>query len=239
MEITRLKQEQRALEEELQGMTKRLETTERRPQQMMAFLYKVVEDPDILPRMMLQSKHHLTEKKRRLAINSSATSSNSSAAASSIGAGPGTSTNNSVKTEEEDDVVASTEAGFELESFYYQSPTSSSQEDHPAPAPAPGWWGQRPAQAISHEGFYNGFTSAISPNPISPVSAGRVGDGVVAMTPSSVPAFSSYVSGYGSGSSNGGSGQIGYFTEVVAGMESSSPDPAPPPYPFSLFGGGF
>ncbi|PON94560.1 Heat shock transcription factor [Trema orientale] len=233
MEIARLKQEQRALEEELQGMTKRLETTERRPQQMMAFLYKVVEDPDILPRMMLQNKHHLTEKKRRLAINSSTTtttSSNSSGAAvSSSAAAAGTSTNNSVKTEDD-------EAGFELESFYHHhQSTSSSPEEPPAPA---GWW---PGRVFSQEGFYNGF-AALSPNPISTVSGGRVGDSMAA----AISSFSAapppcYAFGNGNSNSNSTNAQIGYFTEVVAGVEPNSPhDPAPvPPYPFSLFGGGF
>ncbi|PON58643.1 Heat shock transcription factor [Parasponia andersonii] len=232
MEIARLKQDQRALEEELQGMTKRLETTERRPQQMMAFLYKVVEDPDILPRMMLQNKHHLTEKKRRLAINSSTTtttSSNSSGTAvssSAAAAAAGTSTNNSVKTEDD-------EAGFELESFYHyhHQSTSSSPEEPPASA---GWW---PGRVISQEGFYNGF-AALSPNPISTVSAGRVGDSIAAAISSFSAPPPCYAFGYGN--SNSTNGQIGYFTEVVAGVEPNSPhDPAPvPPYPFSLFGGG-
>jgi heat shock transcription factor len=76
MEIARLKQEQKALEQELEAMNKRLEATERRPQQMMAFIYKVVEDPDLLPRMILEKERtrQIKDKKQRLMISSSATS---------------------------------------------------------------------------------------------------------------------------------------------------------------------
>lgn len=77
-EIARLRKEQRNLEEELEGMKKRLETTEKRPQQMMAFLHKVVEDPEILPRMMLRkdptTRLQIGDKKRRLMISSSSSS---------------------------------------------------------------------------------------------------------------------------------------------------------------------
>lgn len=82
-EIARLKQEQKELDLEVEGMTKRLEATERRPQQMMAFLYKVVEDPEIISRMMLDKdrSRRVGEKKRRLnlmTLSSSSTSSHSS-----------------------------------------------------------------------------------------------------------------------------------------------------------------
>lgn len=55
-ELGRLRREQRALEEELQGMNKRLQATERRPHQMMSFLAKVAEDPDLLPRLINSKK---------------------------------------------------------------------------------------------------------------------------------------------------------------------------------------
>ncbi|WVZ15316.1 hypothetical protein V8G54_012882 [Vigna mungo] len=81
MEIAKLKEEQKALDEELQGMNKRLETTEKRPQQMMAFLSKVVEDPQVLSRILRErERKHLSEKKRRLipSPSTAATSSSSS-----------------------------------------------------------------------------------------------------------------------------------------------------------------
>ncbi|KAM7512819.1 hypothetical protein LguiB_011694 [Lonicera macranthoides] len=80
MEIERLKEEQKALEQELEGMNKRLEATEKRPQQMMSFLYKIVKDPDIVPRMAVEKErlNVLAEKKRRLMIEEGAISSFSS-----------------------------------------------------------------------------------------------------------------------------------------------------------------
>ncbi|KAK6941521.1 Heat shock factor (HSF)-type, DNA-binding, partial [Dillenia turbinata] len=93
MEIAKLKEEQKTLAEEIQGMNKRLEATERRPQQMMAFLCKVVEDPELLPRMILEKekpKRLKGEKKRRVLITNCNSSSSSS----------GMSLSNTVKSEE-------------------------------------------------------------------------------------------------------------------------------------------
>nr|CAD1834036.1 unnamed protein product [Ananas comosus var. bracteatus] len=55
-EVRRLRKEQKALEEELQGMNKRLQTTENRPQQIMSFLMRVAQDPDLLSRLILSKK---------------------------------------------------------------------------------------------------------------------------------------------------------------------------------------
>ncbi|CAN1331165.1 Heat stress transcription factor C-1 [Linum perenne] len=108
VEIGRMKQEQRTLEKQIEGMSKRLEATERRPEQMMAFLYKVVDDPDLLPRMMM-TRRKLTasdhKKKRCLTLISpenSSPSSSSGMAATSAG---------SVKSEEEV-YMSSPENGF-------------------------------------------------------------------------------------------------------------------------------
>ncbi|XP_076896083.1 heat stress transcription factor C-1-like [Bidens hawaiensis] len=75
IEIAKLKQEQKALEQELLGMNKRLEATERRPEQMMALLHKVADDPEILPRMMLEKDQRLkrlVDNKRQRIVNTPA-----------------------------------------------------------------------------------------------------------------------------------------------------------------------
>lgn len=77
MEISKLKQEQRDMEIELIQMNKRLEATEKRPQQMMNFLYKVAQDPEIIPRLVIekdQNKCLFDGKKRRLMTSSSSLS---------------------------------------------------------------------------------------------------------------------------------------------------------------------
>ncbi|VAI11570.1 unnamed protein product [Triticum turgidum subsp. durum] len=52
MEVVRLRNEQRATEERVAEMWRRVQDAERRPKQMLAFLLKVVGDPDVLRRLV-------------------------------------------------------------------------------------------------------------------------------------------------------------------------------------------
>uniref|UniRef100_A0A453JCB2 HSF-type DNA-binding domain-containing protein n=1 Tax=Aegilops tauschii subsp. strangulata TaxID=200361 RepID=A0A453JCB2_AEGTS len=52
MEVIRLKEEQRATEDRLAAMWRRVQDAERRPKLMLAFLLKVVGDPDVLRRLV-------------------------------------------------------------------------------------------------------------------------------------------------------------------------------------------
>ncbi|CAN0901589.1 Heat stress transcription factor C-1 [Linum grandiflorum] len=107
VEIGRMKQDQRELERQIEGMSKRLEATERRPEQMMAFLYKVVDDPDLLPRMMMNRRSLAAadyRKKRCLTLISSSSPSSSS--------GMGTTSAGTSFKSEEEIYMSSPENGF-------------------------------------------------------------------------------------------------------------------------------
>uniref|UniRef100_A0A0E0JXQ3 HSF-type DNA-binding domain-containing protein n=1 Tax=Oryza punctata TaxID=4537 RepID=A0A0E0JXQ3_ORYPU len=52
MEVARLRREQREIEDRVAAMWRRVQETERRPKQMLAFLVKVVGDPQVLRRLV-------------------------------------------------------------------------------------------------------------------------------------------------------------------------------------------
>lgn len=204
MEIAKLKQEQKSLEQELQSMNRRLEATERRPQQMMTFLCKVVQDPDILPRIMLEKEkvRRLTsDKKRKLTITTS--SSNSLSGMDLSGS--------SIKSEDIDD---QDQPNTVAESTPISSPDANFDHDaYCRSSPSPEWL---------TDARVNVGAAPDHPNYANPsgIDFGR-GTGGLA-------------TGSGGGEHEAPDG-FGYL-ERLAAEEDRNP---PPPYPFSLLGGGF
>ncbi|XP_074584768.1 heat stress transcription factor C-1b-like isoform X2 [Curcuma longa] len=68
-ELHLLRQEQMVLDAELQRMSKRLQATERKPRQMLSFLLKIAEEPQLFSRFIHSKKqqYSATAKKRRIA----------------------------------------------------------------------------------------------------------------------------------------------------------------------------
>lgn len=221
MEIAKLKQEQKSLEQELESMNRRLEATERRPQQMMTFLCKVVEDPEILPRVMLEKEkmrrltYSNSDKKRKLMISTVSSNSLSGTAISG----------SSIKSEEDQEPnamaestpISSPDGNLDVDTYCQYSPSLEIS--------SPEW--------LSH-GRNIGVPMIRPENPnyanlssSSLLSYGGETGGLMAVAPpiTSVAGHNAAADGF----------DINYFEGFVVG-ENASP---PPPYPFSLLGGGF
>ncbi|GMI83950.1 hypothetical protein HRI_002064300 [Hibiscus trionum] len=205
-EIARLKEEQNSFEQELQGMHKRLETTERRPQQMVVFLHKVVQDPDFLSRVVVERERNrplTAEKKLRMKVTPPPSYSSSSPSSSSSYSSVAVSSN-SMKSEDEG---------------WHPELVSASSSLSPLPSP------EDSVEVLGRRDFVGqvmnyGCATVMSQ---SPVVAPLVIENVMAMSSSGM----SSVAWYGDRD-----GQLGYLGEMAAAR-------VPPPYPFSLLGGGF
>ncbi|XP_022867479.1 heat stress transcription factor C-1-like isoform X1 [Olea europaea var. sylvestris] len=220
MEIEKLKQEQKTLEQKLQSMNKRLEATERRPQQMLTFLYKVVQDPESLPCMNLEKENlkrldcNNIEKKRKL-ITNSATSSHSLSGTDLSSFSVKTEYEKEGAAQEEISKMLSPDANLDIDKGYK---SSSSLE-----ASSPEWLRQTSIidmPVIKQEPENCVTISSSSTIGLSGGSGGSI-----------VPPPVNGIAWYNKRGEMNSS-----YPEGVVDREDASQTP---PYPFSLFGGGF